>query len=373
MVILNRKLLLNTLQRIAPALSEKEFIPVLSNFCFDVEEGIAYTYNDVMALAVYSKELSELDCAIGKSFLKLLSTYTAEEVSFCFEEAQTDEKLLMKCGKSKVKLPYLLPDVFIFEPETEGEADLTFELTQEFIDGLKTVAPFMEEDVLHAMTLGVSVSVVAGSFIKLLVTDNRTVTEYLVEDGSQETDIAFLLPKFFCEALINWWKDLQVQDEPVIMNVYESHIKVEFEEGFIYTKLPYKAEPEVLEAVISKYLPESFSYKENAVAVSRELLEVINRTQMIKLTSNDKNITMCFGNTSVIVSCNTEGVADLVEAAMLENRNRIQSNNFYIAVDLLHKALITIKGAELLVLDRCFVLFTDSIVHLINITQQNEG
>ena len=193
---MNRKDLLQKLNQAKPFLMGQDFIPILMHYCFDTKHVVAY--NDVSGIQISME--SELSCAVpGSLILKMLNTMTSETVRI---EKLNERNIQLLDGKTKVKLPILPTEEFIFKLPDISEISPVI-LAKSFLKGLEKTSISVGNDPAHPDQQGIFWSVGPG-YIKTFSTDNKTLSKF----EQQATGIGHkekfevITPAFFCEQLI---------------------------------------------------------------------------------------------------------------------------------------------------------------------------
>ena len=114
---MNRKLLLDRLGKVKPALATNDLIPALTHLWFSGDEVLAY--NDAVGISAPC-DAGFAGMVPGATLLAVLGTSRAKDVEF----SPGDGEVLVKAASAKIKLPLLPVDKPLFEmPEVEdGEA-----------------------------------------------------------------------------------------------------------------------------------------------------------------------------------------------------------------------------------------------------------
>lgn len=191
---MNRQDLINTLSLANPFLMRQEFIPILTHFCFNTEHVIAY--NDVAGIQINFE--SDLHCAIpGELLLKLLRTMSDETVRI----KNDNNELLIHSGKSKLKLPSLPKESFIFSiPKIEN--DLThLSIPISIKQGIKKCLEGVSEDPSHPEHTGIK-WVVNDNESFIYSTDNKTISSFPCNYSDRKGNVNAVVPEFFCTELV---------------------------------------------------------------------------------------------------------------------------------------------------------------------------
>jgi DNA polymerase III sliding clamp (beta) subunit (PCNA family) len=244
------KELRDTLNLVRSSLSNLEFMPILTHFCFVSEQGTVYAYNDITAL------LSELPLAEGLTMgipgvtlLDLVGTLPDDaEVSLTNGGGNV---ALFKSGKTKIELACLNHDEFLFEPPRIPHA-ISITVTDEFVRALELVMPSLGDDALEKALTAVLVDMQRDA-MEFYTSNRRSLTHTTVpvKDGG---GFRMLWPKSFCEQLLT----LRKQFDTAELLVGEKWLLARFpdeKQTRLYSKLlPEKPVDlgEILESVLPK-------------------------------------------------------------------------------------------------------------------------
>lgn len=240
----SRSSLLEAANLVKPALSNQQFVPVLSHLIFD---GVSVTaFNDVSAISVRS-DLDLEGCVPGDMLLKSLSSLSGAEVVL----THSSDSIVLACGRSKVKLPVLPLSDFPFSmPEFEGIGLL---LNSKILQGIASCLPGSGSDPTHPAQMGVTMIPVDG-MIGLYATDNFTISRYLAKSSIKiPGDVPVILPTFFCQQLLSLSK--AYPDQEVRLIAEPDHLLARIgEHVHLYTKVAVQVEPLDFERVLNRHL-----------------------------------------------------------------------------------------------------------------------
>lgn len=195
--------LLDALNTVKPALGKAVFVPVLSHFNFSGSHVTAY--DDSIAISVPCE--LDINCAVpGDVFLRLLGSLTAESVSLGLDAGT----LLVKAGKSRLKVPTLPPEAFVFKEKGHGDSE-AFVASEEFMDALELCLISVGVDPTHPAQMGVTL-INDGDEYTLYSTDNVTISRFQLDEdlGVMHDRGAVILPTEFCRQLAALSKALDI-------------------------------------------------------------------------------------------------------------------------------------------------------------------
>jgi len=311
---MNKQDLLNKLNQARPFLSTQDFIPILTHYCFDSENLVAY--NDVAAIKLVLD--SDIKGAVpGSLMLKMLLTVQEETVRVGMHG---EKEVKINSTGSNIKLPLLDPEEFIFDmPDTEG-CDLV-QVPLSFLSGLEKTLVSIGDDPLHPERSGVLWKV-RDNRITLYSTDSRSISIYKWEDQSffksDDVDLEVITPMFFCEQLIaiakNYADELKTVD--LYFNTTENYVIVELNKiCHIFTRLIKTEEVTDYDSILKAMLPDDDkdSYCEIPVTMTPALERAILLNNTGKLDEQKSHITLTGTQLNIRTQTESGLVSDEVE------------------------------------------------------------
>jgi DNA polymerase-3 subunit beta len=324
----NRKDLLKTLNLLKGSLSDKDYIPVYTCFCFDSEDGNIYAYNDVMA-SIFDFDLDELDEPIaipGKILLSILNGLSGEMVSFNIDK----DILRIKSGKSKFNIPIFSEDDFIFKiPELKNTIDI--DITDDFMKGISACLISIGDDAIHSNHKGISF-VVDDSDVFLYSTDNTSISKYTVSDMDvPDEDLSLLIPKEFCIEMISIYKN--DQDAEYTFSIGKGFIAI-LKGDFICLYSKFEDDhTEDFESIFDKYKKE---IKGKGLGINNTFFESLKRS-LLMLDGETIKKAQCIvkGNKVELLTESKNGnLQDLIPFDG-KSKNKV---GFYLPVDIVLRA-----------------------------------
>lgn len=189
---MNRKELIDILELVKPALADDNIVPVFTNFCFD--DGVVYGYRDSLAILA-PVDVEGRFAVNGKVFFELVKQAQAKELEFTLNK----NELLFNAGKSKMKMPYLEGDEFMFEEPEVEDWKVMFDLDHTFIEGLDLCLVTTANDSTMPGFMGVTLR--DGDRVALYSCDSDSMSRYYL-NPSKGNGEQYTMPNEFCEALI---------------------------------------------------------------------------------------------------------------------------------------------------------------------------
>jgi len=221
---MNKKDLSVKLNHAKPFLISQDFIPILTHFCFDNDSVVAY--NDIAGISISME--SELNCAVpGSLLLKMLGTMTAETVRV---EMPNDRNINLLSGKTKLRLPILSPEEFVFDiPNTDDLKSI--QIPKEFLVGLKKCLTSVGIDPSHPEQTGITWSLEKDR-MTIFSTDNKSISMFFSEvEVDVEETTKIITPAFFCNQVIELSEYYAENMDSITLHFDESVVVAELGEN----------------------------------------------------------------------------------------------------------------------------------------------
>lgn len=202
---MNRSELVEKLDRVAPALSSNNLVPVLSHFWFS--DSYVMAYND--QIAIRTKLAANFVGAVPDTLTSLLSVSRAKEVEFFVGEDADKKKLpdgqlLVKAASSKFKLPFLPESATqIFEmPKPDATSALPVDINQ-FVEAVDACTRSLKEDTSMPDSLGITL-IFGKDGVSFYATNDATISYAYVKykDGHVKEGMRTVLSGNFCRQMI---------------------------------------------------------------------------------------------------------------------------------------------------------------------------
>lgn len=245
--VTSKETLMRAAALVRPALHSKDYIPALTHIQF--ADGRATAFNDIAAISVLCHSPVEA-CVPGELLIRALSGFGGAEVSM---QADKQGALVLKSGRSTVKLPVLPATSFPYEAPDPSAGDV-MTLYREIVVGIEHCLMSVGNDVSHAAQMGVTLAAEEGLAV-LYSTDNFTVSRYKTQAKLKlPGDAPVILPRFFCEQLISLAKAFPQASLDLV--IYLGGLAVEVDEGdaVLFTKTPVDVEPLDFSRIVGKHL-----------------------------------------------------------------------------------------------------------------------
>lgn len=189
---MNRKALLHTLDMVRPALASEMLVPIFTNFCFD--KTVVYAYKDNLGI-VAPCDIGETFAVSGKTLIELLSASSSADVELELDR----DHVLIKAGKSKMKLPFLGKDEFIFEEPESEQWEIMLDISPEMLSAVELCLVTASNDSTMPAFMGVTVK--GGKGVTLYSCDGDALSRYKLS-AKVTPDVQFNIPIEFCDAVL---------------------------------------------------------------------------------------------------------------------------------------------------------------------------
>ena len=207
---MNRSELLAKLERVAPALSSNNLVPILQHFWF--RDNMLLCYNDHIALQTSLK--TDFVGAIPSTLVSLLSVSRAKEVELVLDKTG---ELTVKAASSRFKLPYMTvkaAEIFAM-PEPTKEA-LPVDMAA-FIEAVEACSRSLKEDTSMPDSLGVTM-IYNNKGLDLYATNDATISYARVKTKQELKDFRVVVSGEFCRqmltlAKLDGAKHLEIHDD----------------------------------------------------------------------------------------------------------------------------------------------------------------
>ncbi len=276
--VINRVDLVELLKRVEPALSAKNFIEVFSCFCFKKQTVTAF--DDIVAIS--SPCHLEVEGGLrGKVLIDFV--HAARGVDVAVEVGEDGNEAVIRSGRSRLTMPLLGMDDFIFEfPETPG---VELPVTEEFLNAFGQCLLSVGTDPSHPWRLGVTVSF-DQTGVTFYSSDTTTITTRRLEMPVAKKLVgrSFIFPPRFSELLAGLAKreeaDVIIVDDDWVEARFKSQLRlwsktVKAVEVERYTEMLATLD----EARASRKVPKGF-----IAALDRALVVLSSRSEHGQLT-----------------------------------------------------------------------------------------
>jgi DNA polymerase III sliding clamp (beta) subunit (PCNA family) len=283
----NRVELVEKLERVAPALSGNDLVPVLSHFWF--KENTLLAYNDQIAIS--TKLSSNFAGAVpGSTLISLLSVSRAKEVEFFVKEDMDGKKLpegqlLIKAASSKLKLPFLPEEnTKIFEMPKPNPQELLPVDMNTFLEAVEACMRSLKEDTSMPDSLGITFAFGNG-VLKLYATNDATISHASIKLRQDVKEGRFVLSGNFCRQMIALAK---LADKRHI-EIADDYSLFQCGDTILFGRLVDVQRPLDFDNVISQAFPKSIHNQ--LVAIPSKLHLMLERAVIITESKTERSKT----------------------------------------------------------------------------------
>lgn len=249
-MMLNRQELVDALDVAKLAVDTRDFIPILSHFCFNRKHVTAY--NDFIGIKVAFP--SKLNLALqAQTLMRLLNSVTEEEIYI----GEAKKTVFFRVGpksrpKVRARLPYLGSEDFFFRfPSMRSltGVELTEAQAEKFFKGLRLCLNSVGDQMPNQM----GITLHEKKRLYMYSTNNKAISKYhMVPIGNEGTTSPIILPTLFCQALLKG--ESVYGTEGCKFTVGKDFAVMQFgDECSMYGKLVNNKDPLDFEKVISQH------------------------------------------------------------------------------------------------------------------------
>lgn len=295
------------LNKASPFLMPRSFLPILTHFCFSENSVVAF--NDLQAIEINYK--SGLECALPGA---LLSKMLGSLQSNALELTQRQSEVIIQSGKSKVKLPSLPKDDFIFEMPPKDGCD-KIKLPLDVIGGLSNCLISTSHDLANPEKSGVRL-IIQNKRLEFYSTDTVSISRYVYESNNvPDCNVDLIIPEAFCEQLVKLTRSKPTDVEEVAF--VEMYVSDEPENSYMIVEVDPNVSifTRLIEVEKKLGFRDLFKMYEDKISswhiIPKDLLNIIDRACI--LTSAEEKFITAFegkGKTLFIDTFTKSGVSD---------------------------------------------------------------
>lgn len=193
---MNRVELVQKLEKVSPALSSNDILPILTHFWFTGKEVIGYNGN----VAITTPLATEFDaCVPGAALLNVMKAAGAKEVTFDL----TEKELKIRAAKARMSLVVMPPDQFAEMCNIPDPPDKVLECSaQLFLAGIETCLRSISGDTSIPDQLGVTI-IPGEKGVFLYSTNHKTFSRaYVPFHGPVPFKSRAIFSALFCKQLL---------------------------------------------------------------------------------------------------------------------------------------------------------------------------
>jgi len=275
----NREELLEKLDVAKLAVDARDFIPILSHFCFHGKTVTAY--NDFIGIQV--KCATNFTLALqANTLLRLLSSVHTKEVDVGFSK----NAVFFKAGAARTgvrgRLPYMGEEDFLFKwPNLKrlGMHKFKKKQAERFFRGIELCLSSVGDQMPSQM--GVTLNH-KGKLLCMYSTNNKAISKFTTMALTSAGVDNIILPTVFCQALLKGAQTYGLDNAAI--QVAKDFVVVSFgDDCKMYGKLVSNKDPLDFEKVLAEHLQKD--YKAKARKMPKNFLDVFERALLI--LSND--------------------------------------------------------------------------------------
>lgn len=333
---MERKAFVDTLELVRPALADQAVVPIFLNYCFTGER--VYAYNDQLGI-VGPAETNRAFAVHGKTLLNLLSNSKAREIELEF----TEEEVLVKAGRSRMKLPWVNEEEFIFKEPEEVEWPIVISGKRETLQMLEAVLKTVSDDTAFPTLMGVTLAANKDGVVTAYSCDGDAVSKYVMpkDVGKGPANTALTAPTSFFRALQRIVKVTEAEEFEV--TVSEEWAVAHIGDYSIYGRIILNSSPMDHEEMISKIL----RGKSGFFSIPQPLEQALSRARVLADAENTPT-TLSFKEGKLRLSTETHNgaVRDVIT---------VEADIEEIEVSVSAAAIQNVLGSctEMLILDQC--------------------
>lgn len=276
---MNRTELLEKLERVAPALSNNNLVPILSHFWF--KGDVLMAYND--QIAVSTKLACDFEGAVPSTLISLLSASRAKDVELLLNDKGNLE---VKAASSKFKLPYMEKKAFeIFDmPKSDKTKALPVDVN-EFLEALDCCTRSLKEDTSMPDSLGITLSY-SNKGIDLYATNDATISYARVKSKQELDNFRVVISGNFCRQMLA----LSKLDGAKHIEVHDDYSLFQCGDNLLFGRLVDVARPLDFDSVIAESFPKTVH--KSLAAIPSKLELILDRAVIITESKQERPKTM---------------------------------------------------------------------------------
>jgi len=271
----DREELLQQLDVAKLAIDSRDFIPILSHFCFHGKTVTAY--NDFIGIQVNCKTNFTLALQ-ANILLKLLSSVSTKEVDIGFSK----NAVFFKAGAARTgvrgRLPFMGEEDFLFKwPNLKRIGMHTFKEKQaeRFFNGIQLCLSSVGDQMPSQM--GVTLNH-KGKSLCMYSTNNKAISKFTTTALTNAGVENIILPTIFCQAILKGAQTYGLEN--VGIQVAKGFVVVSFgDECKMYGKLVNNKDPLDFEEVIGEHIGKD--YADTKQKAPKGFADIFNRALLI--------------------------------------------------------------------------------------------
>lgn len=279
---MDRKMLLEKLEVVAPALARSEFVPIMTHFWFTGTHVIAY--DDTVGISLPLK--TDFRGAVpGSILLNLLKNSRGKLVEFKTDTKESKVFIHVgkkKSSKSKFKLALLPPEEFLFKfPKKLGKVSV---VTDKFVEAIDWCLSSVGDDTSTPDQLGVTL-VFGKDRVELYSTNDATLCHAVWKGKCRAVTARLILSTAFCRLLSATASkriDISFSEDGVLADLGKSGIR-------IFGRLVNSDRPLDFNEVMEQHYTKKIASK--LVTIPDRMMGIIDRAMVVTESYNDPGFT----------------------------------------------------------------------------------
>lgn len=266
------------LDMVAPALSNKEFIPSLTCFCF--VSNTVFAYDDL--IAIRTPFAAAIDGGVrGKLLLDMVSSVEDDDVDVSITVIGTDQlKFEISSMGLDLELPLLSKEQFILDYPDPSANALQLDLSVETIKKIDYASTLATQDPSSPEYMGVTV--IIDKEFTLNSTDRKTVTRLRADMPDGVLMQKFILPLDFCKALSHLMQSTE-RGAMLYRDVDQGCFIADFGDGISAFSRMMPVDPVDFNAVLARHYDEK---KVLASDIPEGFPQMVKRADMLMAGAN---------------------------------------------------------------------------------------
>lgn len=280
---MNRLELIEKLNRVSPALSANNLVPVLTHFWF--KDNSLMCYND--QIAIKTKLASDFSGAVPDTLISLLNVSKAKDVELVIGDDGTGKKLpegqlLVKAASSKFKLPFLAEEsTKIFDmPKSNPEENLPVDMPA-FLSAVESCIRSLKEDTSMPDSLGITL-LFAGKMLNLYSTNDSTISFASVKLKQETKDLRVVLSGNFCRQMLA----LAKLEGAKHLEINEGYSLFQSGDNVLFGRLVEVQRPLDFDSVLESSFPQEL--RRHLVSVPAKLELILERAVIITESKTER-------------------------------------------------------------------------------------
>lgn len=339
---MNRKDLADVLSKVNNCVVENKVIPIFSHISFrndtiqsfNGSQGVSVHFNHGLSFTIKSD-----------LFTKLVNSYSAIDIDLA---CNTDNKAILKCGKSQNNIAILDNSEFISPFDVDIKDKVKIPFTDELYQGIRKTYTSISKNPIKEEQNGVVLRTI-GKKVFLYSTDGNRISKYET-DITLKNKVDVLLPEKFCKLLLSLYE----KDDNNYLVIGESFLLASFPNNCrVFSNFNTELKLYDFESVIKKYDIENSTFQ----VIPDEFTASIKRSMIILENEKEKSLTLDIYEKNVWISCGSS-LSDLSDDIDFKEKftEKDKHLNFNIDAELLNESIKEIKEIAFKQIDKDYLV-----------------